>query len=80
MKVPKAYVLINLESGSEEQVIAQLKKIQGVHETYLSYGVYDLIVKVEAENMEKLKESVTHKIRTISQVRSTLTLILTETP
>lgn len=78
--MPKAYILINVESGAEEEVIEQLKKIDGLKEVFFSYGVYDLIVKVEAETMDKLKETVTHKVRTINKVRSTLTLILTENP
>jgi DNA-binding Lrp family transcriptional regulator len=76
--MPKAFVLINVESGSEEEVIKELKGIEGVVESYFSYGVYDLITKVKADSMEKLKEMVTRKIRSISKVRSTLTLILTE--
>jgi DNA-binding Lrp family transcriptional regulator len=76
--MPQAYVLINVESGSEEEVVNQLKKIQGVEEAYFSYGVYDIITKVKAESMEKLKDMVTRNIRTLNRVRSTLTLIMME--
>jgi DNA-binding Lrp family transcriptional regulator len=76
--MPKAFVLINVESGSEEEVLEQIKKIGGVEEAYYSYGVYDIIAKIKAETMEKLRETVTQKMRTISRVRSTLTLIMME--
>jgi DNA-binding Lrp family transcriptional regulator len=76
--MPKAYVLINVESGAEEEVVKELRTIEGVDESYFSYGVYDIITKVNAESMEKLKEMVTRKIRTLSRVRSTLTLIMME--
>ena len=76
--MPKAFVLINVESGSEEEVLEQIKKIEGVEEAYYSYGVYDIITKVAADSMEKLRETVTRKIRTIDRVRSTLTLIMME--
>jgi DNA-binding Lrp family transcriptional regulator len=76
--MPKAFVLINVESGSEEEVLEQIKKIEGVEEAYYSYGVYDIITKVAAESMEKLRETVTRKIRTLGRVRSTLTLIMME--
>jgi len=76
--MPQAFVLINVESGSEEQVVSELKKIDGVVEAFFSYGVYDIIAKVKAESMEKLKELVTHKIRALTKVRSTLTLIMME--
>ena len=73
-----AYVLFLVESGSEDQVLKDAKLIDGVQEAYFSYGVYDLIMKVEADSMKSLKELVTYRLRTIDNVRSTLTLILTE--
>ena len=76
--MPKAFVLINVESGSEEEVLEQIKKIEGVEEAYYSYGVYDVIAKIKAETMVKLREAITLNIRTISKVRSTLTLIIME--
>ena len=76
--MPRAYVLFNVESGSEENVLKQLKNINNVEEAYVSYGVYDLVIRVKANTMEELKDAVTHKIRTIKQVRSTLTLIMME--
>jgi DNA-binding Lrp family transcriptional regulator len=76
--MPRAFVFLNVETGSEDNLLKQLKKIGVVEEAYVSYGVYDLIVKVNADTMEELKEIVTHKIRTINQVRSTLTLIMME--
>jgi DNA-binding Lrp family transcriptional regulator len=76
--MPRAFVLVNVESGSEDEVLKELKAIQGVEEAYFSYGVYDIITKIRAETMEKLKELVTHQVRTLSKVRSTLTLIMME--
>jgi DNA-binding Lrp family transcriptional regulator len=76
--MPKAFVLINVESGTEGEVISELKKIEGVEESYFSYGVYDIIAKIKADSMEKLKDMVTKKVRTLGKVRSTLTLIMME--
>jgi len=76
--MPKAFVLINVESGAEEEVIGQLKQIGGVEEAYFSYGVYDVLTKINAGSMESLKDMVTKKIRALSKVRSTLTLIIME--
>jgi len=76
--MPRAFVLINVESGSEDEVLKELKKIEGVEEAYFSYGVYDLVTKIKADTMEHLKEMVTRKIRALIKVRSTLTLIMME--
>ena len=76
--MPRAFVLINVESGSEDEVLQELNTVEGVEESYFSYGVYDIITKIKAETMDKLKELVTRRIRTLSKVRSTLTLIMME--
>lgn len=76
--MPKAFVLINVETGSEEEVVGELRKISGVEEAYFSYGVYDIITKINAPSMEKLKEMVTKQVRALTKVRSTLTLIMME--
>jgi DNA-binding Lrp family transcriptional regulator len=73
-----AYVLVNVQGGAEDNVLKQIRTIRGAAEAYVSYGVYDLIVKVQADNMQELKDVVTHKIRQIKGVQSTLTLLMTE--
>lgn len=73
-----AYILINTEIGSEDDVLAQLRQIPMVKEAYLVYGVYDIIARVEAPDLDKLKEIVTWKIRKLDKVRSTLTMIVVE--
>jgi DNA-binding Lrp family transcriptional regulator len=76
--MPRAFVLINVESGSEDDVLRELRSIEGVEEAYFSYGVYDIITKIKASTMELLKEMVTRRVRTLPKVRSTLTLIMME--
>ncbi len=73
-----AFVLINTEIGSEEEVLRELRKIEGVDEAYSVYGVYDVIAKVRADSMDKLKDIVTWRIRRLEKVRSTLTMIVIE--
>jgi DNA-binding Lrp family transcriptional regulator len=76
--MPVAFVLINAEIGSEDEVVTELRKLSNVRESYVVYGVYDIVAKVEAESMDKLKEIVTWKIRRLDRVRSTLTMIVVE--
>jgi DNA-binding Lrp family transcriptional regulator len=76
--MPLAFVLINAEIGSEDEVLGELRKLSNVKESYVVYGVYDIVAKVEAESMDKLKEIVTWKIRRLDKVRSTLTMIVVE--
>jgi DNA-binding Lrp family transcriptional regulator len=76
--MPMAFVLINTEIGSENEVLEELKKIEAVREAYMVYGVYDVVAKVGAETMDKLKEIVTWNVRRLDKVRSTLTMIVIE--
>ncbi|MEM0025918.1 MAG: Lrp/AsnC ligand binding domain-containing protein [Zestosphaera sp.] len=76
--MPEAIVLINTNIGTEEEVMNELLKIEGVSEAYIVYGVYDIVVKIKAPTTEALKEIISSKIRKISNVRSTLTMIVVE--
>ena len=76
LEIPRAFVLINIELGSEDEVLKELKTIEGIEESYFTYGVYDIITKIRADTMEKLREMLTRQIRAVSKVRSTLTLVM----
>jgi DNA-binding Lrp family transcriptional regulator len=76
--MPVVYILINAELGMEEDLIQELRKIENIKESYVAYGVYDVIVKAEAENMESLKELVAFKIRRMKEVKNTLTMTVAE--
>jgi DNA-binding Lrp family transcriptional regulator len=70
----KAFVLVNTDLGSESEIKSLLKKADHIVGVYEVYGVYDLVVEVEAESDQELKNVVFSKIRTLKHVRSTLTL------
>jgi len=75
MLLATAYLLLNVETGTEEEVMRSLKSIEEVKEARMVYGVYDLIVRVETVNMEELKNLVSWRIRRLDRVRSTMTMI-----
>jgi DNA-binding Lrp family transcriptional regulator len=76
--MPSAIVLVNTEIGFEIDVLKELKKVEGVAEASAVYGVYDIVARVKADTMDKLKEIVTFRIRRLDKVRSTLTMIVIE--
>ncbi len=71
-----AYVLINCDLGFEEDIISQLKKINQVKEVQGTFGAYDIVAKVESDNVAKLRDTITGKIRKLDRIRSTLTLMI----
>ncbi|HEU4605574.1 MAG TPA: Lrp/AsnC ligand binding domain-containing protein [Nitrososphaera sp.] len=76
--MPKAFVLMNAELGSEDTLVNDLRKLDSVKEVYQVYGVYDIVAQVEADTMEKVKETITWKLRKLNGVKSTLTMIVME--
>ena len=76
--MPMAYVLLTTESDAVNSVIESLRKMDCVTETFMVYGVYDIIATVKAETMDKLREIVTWNLRSLDKVRSTLTMIVIE--
>jgi DNA-binding Lrp family transcriptional regulator len=76
--MPQAFVLINADLGAEEDLLKKLREIANVKEVYVVYGVYDIVARVEADTMEKVKETITWHIRRLDKVRSTLTMIVVE--
>ena len=73
-----AYVLINCDLGYEEQIIEELKHISDVKEVHGTFGAYDILAKVESDQISTLRETIMWKIRKIRRVRSTLTLMVIE--
>ncbi|MPZ06320.1 MAG: Lrp/AsnC family transcriptional regulator [Nitrososphaeraceae archaeon] len=76
--MPTAYVLINCDLGSEEEILKELRRLNEVVELSGVYGVYDIIVKIRGDSMDKLRETITWHVRRIDKVRSTLTMIVIE--
>ena len=71
----RVFVLITTEIGAMEQVLHDLKLIDGVIETHLLYGVYDIIAIVKADSMLQIKEVISWKIRRINHILASQTLI-----
>lgn len=76
--MPLAFVLVNVEAGTDKEVLENIKKIPEVKRADMVYGVYDIIVMLESDTLEKLREMVTKKIRQLDKVRSTMTMIVME--
>ena len=76
--MPTAYVLLNTEIGAENQVLKDLKKVEGVQDAKLLWGVYDIIARIKSDSIEGLKNIVTRRIQRIEKINSKLTMIVTD--
>lgn len=80
--MPTAYVLLNSDLGSDESIINEVKQILAeqdiTYEVQGVYGVYDIVLKLTSDDGEKLRGIITNKVRKISKVQSTLTMMVIE--
>jgi len=70
-----AYVMINCEMGAEGTIVEGVKSIDSVKEVSGVFGNYDVIVKLECLNIDEIRETIATKIRLLSKVRCTTTLV-----
>ena len=74
----KAYVLIVNESGTEDSVISNLKNIPSITDAFGTFGTWDILTKLVSSNEENIQHDISNGIRKISNIRSTLTLLVDE--
>ena len=72
-----AFILLISTIGFENDALEVLKDIPGVSETFVVHGVYDIILKVEADTMGELRELI-NKIKNEEKVRSAISMIVTD--
>jgi len=74
----KTFVLINCEPGKESEVLEQLHKMENVADTQETYGVYDIVARIESDSQSQLAHIISDQIRKISNISTTLTLVPTD--
>jgi DNA-binding Lrp family transcriptional regulator len=70
-----AVVLINVEAEATGRVATELTELSGVSEVFSVAGNYDLVAVLRVADNESLADLVTARIRGISGIRRTETLI-----
>lgn len=71
----KAFVLLNTELGQEASITEALEGVKEIIGIHSLYGIYDLIIEMEAESMDRIKEIVFNRVRRLEHVKSTITLL-----
>ena len=73
-----AYVLITCEVGTTDKVIKKLQMINEIKEVTPVWGTYDIVTKITASTKEELRDAIRKKIRTTDNIRTTNSLMVTE--
>ena len=74
----RAYVLINVKGGTEFDLFEELTKLAGLEEISLVWGLFDIILKIEADSEDALNKLVTDNIRSYANISSTMTMLIRE--
>jgi len=72
----EAYIMMNIKSGSEDQVCEALTKYQEVEEVAVIYGEYDAVIKVKTSDMKTLDTFIIEKLRSIPNIFLTATMLI----
>ena len=71
----KAYVLLTARTGEVTAVVRQMKRIEGVLDAHITFGPYDAVAVVEADDIKKIGDIVHGDIHPIPGVLDTLTCL-----
>ena len=71
-----AYIMMKMQVGMDEQVLAEIKKLEQVQAADATYGSYDLVIKVKFKTIEDLDRFIFERIRRIKGVTETSSMIV----
>ena len=71
----KAFVLMEIQVGKKDAILAELRDLKGVREAHFVTGPYDVIVVLEMEEVTDLASLIGVKIPSIASVTKTVTCI-----
>ena len=71
----KAYVLIHTQTSETAEVVAMLRKIKGVTTADVTFGPFDAVAQIEAENLDAVGRIIVREIRPLPGVVETVTCL-----
>lgn len=71
----EAYVLLNVDYKEQKNIIEQAKKIPAVKNVKAVYGIYDVLIILESNDMQQIKTAIDVHIHDISGINNLTSLI-----
>ena len=71
----EAYVLLNVNYKKQSNVIDQIKQLSTVKAVKSVYGIYDLVIIFESDNLQQVKGEIDEKLPLIEGIENMTTLI-----
>lgn len=73
--VNEAFVLLNVDFKQQQNIIDAAKKIPIAKSVKTIYGIYDLLVVLESNNMQEIKTAIDEDLHKISGINNITSLI-----
>ena len=74
VEVVIAYVVATVKRGREHTAAQKIKSMSEVTEVLVTYGLYDIVIRIEAKSLGQLDKIVTD-IRQMAEIKQTSTLV-----
>ena len=74
----KAYILINVRTGSIPEVVRNLRHLESVQEAHMTFGPYDVVVTIEANDIAHLGDQIATQIQPIPGILDTMTCLVAD--
>ena len=73
----EAFVLLNVDYKQQKNIIETAKKISMVKDVKTVYGIYDVLIILQSDNMQEIKTAIDvdlHKIDGINNITSLISV------
>jgi DNA-binding Lrp family transcriptional regulator len=74
----KAYVLLHVRAGSIPEVVKNLQRTDGVQEAHMTFGPYDVVAEIQANDAKSLGTMLAVRIHPIPGIVDTNTLLIVD--
>jgi DNA-binding Lrp family transcriptional regulator len=73
--VNEAYVLLNVDYKKQNNIIEQAKKFPTVKSVKTTYGIYDILIILESNNMQEIKQTIDVDLHNMDGINNLTSLI-----
>jgi len=74
-----AFILLNVEMSTQQAVFETIKTMDEAREVYMIFGAFDIIIKAEFQDNNKLSKFVIDKLKSLEGVLETQTNVCAAT-
>ncbi|MGI0087661.1 MAG: Lrp/AsnC ligand binding domain-containing protein [Nitrosotalea sp.] len=71
----EAYVLLNVDYKKQNNIIEQAKKIPTVKSVKTTYGIYDVLIILESNDMQEIKQTIDVDLHNMDGINNLTSLI-----